>query len=44
MLVFLNRPRRPRPALLNERGQGLAVLLAALAVLLAIVVAARGMG
>jgi len=41
--MFRRRPRRARPApLLNERGQGFAVLLTALAVLFWIVDRAAG--
>lgn len=43
MLTFLPRGRRARPVILSERGQGLAVLLAALAGLLWIAARAKGL-
>lgn len=43
MLIFLPRRRPARPAVLTERGQGLAVLLFAIAALLWVCAAAKGM-
>jgi hypothetical protein len=42
MLELMSRRKPARPALLSERGQGLAVLLLALAGLFALVVLANG--
>lgn len=44
MLTFLPRRRPARPIVLTERGQGLAVLLFAIAGLFALCLAARGHG
>lgn len=43
MLTFLPRPRRTRPIVLTERGQGLAALLFALAALLWLAAKAKGL-
>lgn len=42
MLVFLNRRPAARPRVLTERGQGLAVLLAALAAIFWLIGRANG--
>lgn len=42
MLDFLPFRRRARPQLLNERGQGLALLLFGLALLFAVALIAKG--
>lgn len=39
--MIFNRRRRARPVLLNERGQGLAVLIAALALIFWIIARAK---
>lgn len=44
MIFSLPPRRRARPVLLSERGQGLAVLLLALAALFALVLYAKGAG
>lgn len=41
--LAMRRRSRPRPALLTERGQGLAVLLSALAVLFWVAARAKGL-
>jgi len=42
LIDFLPFRRRSRPQLLNERGQGLALLMFALAVLFLVVLVAKG--